>query len=358
MEKQEVITVKDGVLYQFHFERIDYKDGYSDIGVSQGRPVGYSFRQSHPLVEQEALHFVVYVSGHVWAVKFNHQINDDMDRKAVTLGLEQIGQIEHHGSVILDSTAFNSLEARDSLSGTALRHSILRFLMVVSRNRPTETVDEKSVLYNVSGDTEEVCQHLTYLSEKGWLFCNSDTSKVIDSTRVHYERVYRLNPQKEAEVDDYIEKNETQTSVVPDGPLRAFISYSNEDKKIAGKIKSYLEKHGVTAFLAHDNIKVSKEWESEIRKELHECDIFVPLLTDNFRPSKWTDQEAGFAVGLDKTVFPLMVKDIPHGFLERIQAIKLDVSNVERACEKIIAVIREDEKLGPLLSKSQPKQAT
>ncbi|GAH19914.1 unnamed protein product, partial [marine sediment metagenome] len=46
-------------------------------------------------------------------------------------------------------------------------------------------------------------------------------------------------------------------------PWRA-LSYSSKDKELAGQLKAELEGRGFTAFLAHEDIKPTKEWESEI----------------------------------------------------------------------------------------------
>lgn len=154
------------------------------------------------------------------------------------------------------------------------------------------------------------------------------------------------------------EQASRSTDSKPDGPLRAFISYSTKDKHLAGQIHKVLENKGIKPFLAHENIEGSEEWMATILGELDQCHIFVALLTENYRKSEWADHEAGYADARGIRLFPLIVDGDPHGFLGRIQGIQLDPDNVKPACEKIVAKVRKDEKLGPLLSKSQPKQTT
>ncbi|MDH3890595.1 MAG: toll/interleukin-1 receptor domain-containing protein [candidate division Zixibacteria bacterium] len=158
------------------------------------------------------------------------------------------------------------------------------------------------------------------------------------------------------EAEEYRRRAKDQPVIV--GPLRAFISYSTKDAKLAGQIQMALEKHGVKAFLAHASIEPSKKWMTSILNELNDCHVFLALLTENYRGSEWTDHEAGYADARDKKIFPLKVLDDPHGFLSKFQAVDLDVENVAPACEKIFEVIRDDAELSPLLSQSASNHVT
>ena len=48
---------------------------------------------------------------------------------------------------------------------------------------------------------------------------------------------------------------------------KIFISYSVKDKEIAGKVKDILSRFNISAFLAHQDIEVSEEWEKRILEE-------------------------------------------------------------------------------------------
>jgi len=80
--------------------------------------------------------------------------------------------------------------------------------------------------------------------------------------------------------------------------FKVFLSYSSKDRVIARKIKRGLNTFGVATFLAHDDLTPTVEWEEEILCALRECDAFLPILTENYPTSSWTDQEVGVAVGL------------------------------------------------------------
>lgn len=123
--------------------------------------------------------------------------------------------------------------------------------------------------------------------------------------------------------------------------VNIFVSYSSLNGDLAGKIKYFLEKYGLSVFLAHEDIRPTADWQKEIIKNLKACDIFLPLLTSKFRESEWTDQEIGMAIILDKLVLPAKASRNPHGFIGLRQACNFDYRDVKQSCRKIIRVIRE-----------------
>ena len=126
------------------------------------------------------------------------------------------------------------------------------------------------------------------------------------------------------------------------GTILVFVSYSSDDKILAGRIKRILEGYGLSVFLAHDDIPPLREWQEEISKNLDKCDVFIPILTGSFCTSEWTDQEVGIAYGLKKLIIPFKVDTAPYGFISKIQACKLDVENPVRTCKKIINVLKDN----------------
>jgi len=107
-------------------------------------------------------------------------------------------------------------------------------------------------------------------------------------------------------------------------PINVFISYSVKDKQIAGRIKYILSDYGINGFLAHEDIRVSEEWKKEILANLEKADIFVPILSKNFKESEWTSQEAGIAFYRKVPMIPLCLDEtIPYGFIEHYQGKKI-----------------------------------
>ena len=107
--------------------------------------------------------------------------------------------------------------------------------------------------------------------------------------------------------------------------VRAFISYSHEDRRYGAQAKNVLAEVGTQAFLAHDDLDVSDEWRARIIEELKSCGLFVPLLSANFVASKWAPQEVGFIISRPKVPIAPVSLDgtIPFGFISHVQSRKI-----------------------------------
>ena len=102
---------------------------------------------------------------------------------------------------------------------------------------------------------------------------------------------------------------------------RVFLSYVSSVKEQAAKFKEDLELYGISAFLAHNDIVPTSQWQEKIEKELARMDALVALLTDDFHTSEYTDQEIGFALARGVRVYPVRLGKDPYGFISGIQAI-------------------------------------
>jgi hypothetical protein len=88
-------------------------------------------------------------------------------------------------------------------------------------------------------------------------------------------------------------------------PIPAFLSYSHNDRQLAGSTKGALDYYGFECSLAHEDLLPSQEWQDEILGKLISCEVFFPLLTQNSRSSMWTDQETEIANCFEKDCRPL-----------------------------------------------------
>src|SRR5437773_3220417 len=125
------------------------------------------------------------------------------------------------------------------------------------------------------------------------------------------------------------------------GPTKIFLSHSHHDKELAGTLKDELERFGCEVFVAHEDINPSQDWQEAILKSLRECDAFIPILTENFPGSDWTDQETGIAIALRKVIVPIKIRDDPYGFIGKIQALKWDIDDEELSFKKLVKVLME-----------------
>lgn len=126
--------------------------------------------------------------------------------------------------------------------------------------------------------------------------------------------------------------------------LRIFFSYSTKDKQIVGELKQHLELLGFEVFLAHEDIEPCIEWQEDIIKNLLRSDVFIPLFTNDFKESGWTDQEIGIAIAGDKFIIPLQTNVAPYGFIGKIQSLKINEDNLEETTHEIVKLIKTKSK--------------
>ncbi len=105
------------------------------------------------------------------------------------------------------------------------------------------------------------------------------------------------------------------------GMFRLFVSHTSAHRESAGRLRDRLGRWGVDAFVAHDAIEPTREWQDEILLGLSTCEAMCALVTSDFVESRWCDQEVGFAVARDILIVPVKAGVDPHGFIAKYQAI-------------------------------------
>lgn len=129
------------------------------------------------------------------------------------------------------------------------------------------------------------------------------------------------------------------------GYYRIFISHLSGLKKSAALLKGCLEEYAISCFVAHEDIKPSREWEQEIEKALCSMDALCAIISEGFHESKWCDQEVGWALGRNVLFIPIGRNAMPYGFMEKYQAIKAQPGDDTRVIAKsVFDVVCESEK--------------
>lgn len=144
--------------------------------------------------------------------------------------------------------------------------------------------------------------------------------------------------------------------------LKLFISHSSKQKNSANKLKDALKIHKIDCFVAHEDVKPTLEWQTEIEKALNTMDCFVSIHTEDFNKSPWCQQEIGFAISRNVEIIPIktrMISDpskevLPEGFSSKIQAIRAE--KLEDLVTKICSLIEDSEKIGELYKNLNPKE--
>jgi hypothetical protein len=123
------------------------------------------------------------------------------------------------------------------------------------------------------------------------------------------------------------------------GLFRLFLSHVSAHKIQVSRLKAELSAYGVSAFVAHEDIEPSLEWQSEIEFALTSMHAFVTLLTVDFHASKWTDQEVGIAIGRGALVIPVRLPENPYGFIAKHQALRGDLAKPAELASAIVDVL-------------------
>lgn len=219
------------------------------------------------------------------------------------------------------------------------------------RNNPKLTDQELlSIVKEYTGDNTlqliEIHDAVSYLKLKNAVDVESFMGTVppaFDSVKISIEGRANIQvnrkwpiPKERAQEIEYSDKR----------PIRVFLSYSDSDLSLIHEIKKKLDFYCLETFLAHDDIEPSEEWVEEIILNLKECDVFIPFISENFKKSKWTDQESGIAFTRDKFIIPINIGLVPYGFIGKYQA--LPYENSSDACEEIIETMMNK---NPLMKK-------
>ena len=60
-----------------------------------------------------------------------------------------------------------------------------------------------------------------------------------------------------------------------------FLSYASQDREAAQKICEALRAAGIEVFLDQSELRGGDVWDQKIRREIHDCALFIPLISAN-----------------------------------------------------------------------------
>jgi hypothetical protein len=103
---------------------------------------------------------------------------------------------------------------------------------------------------------------------------------------------------------------------------RIFLSHLASNRAEVAELAEELESYGIEAFVAHEDIAPTAEWQSEIESALATMDGLVALLAPGFKESNWCDQEVGVAIGRQIPIIAVRNSLDPYGFIGKYQAVQ------------------------------------
>lgn len=124
--------------------------------------------------------------------------------------------------------------------------------------------------------------------------------------------------------------------------FRLFLSHKAEVAKQTGDLKERLGWFGVSGFVAHRDIRPTREWQDEIENALYSMEAFVALMTADFHDSDWTDQEVGFALARGVPVISVQLERPPYGFIGKFQALR---AGWDEAAEGIVKLLLRHDRM-------------
>ena len=83
------------------------------------------------------------------------------------------------------------------------------------------------------------------------------------------------------------------TAHAPSNPGGAvFLSYAHEDTETAQRVAEMLRAAGVEVWFDQNELRGGDAWDQKIRRQIRECDYFMPLISANTEARKEGDDFA------------------------------------------------------------------
>lgn len=172
-----------------------------------------------------------------------------------------------------------------------------------------------TVAHNLTGFGEAICEAFNEVHQNDHEYVTSVRIKINPETISDWRKETGLL------IDGQMNYTHAEAEALWGMGLRIFVSHASEQKDLASELGDFLEKQGMSVFVAHEDIHRTLEWQREIEKALSTMDAFVALLTEEFKSSDWCSQELGFAIARTVPIFPVRAGKDPYGFIGKIQAL-------------------------------------
>lgn len=124
-----------------------------------------------------------------------------------------------------------------------------------------------------------------------------------------------------------------------EGYLKAFVSHLSTSKNKVSRLKSFLGQWGISAFIAHEDIVPSREWQKEIEAALDTMDLMIVVVEPGLKDSDWCCQEVGYALGKKVDILPLRSDLDPFGLFGKYQGIQAKSKRSSQIAEEVVNLL-------------------
>ena len=126
--------------------------------------------------------------------------------------------------------------------------------------------------------------------------------------------------------------------------MRVFVSHLSLEKQKATRLRDTLAPFGMSAFVAHEDIEPTLEWQVQIERALHSMELFVSMHTPGFKDSVWAQQEIGFAIARGVKIIAVRMGEDPKGFISKHQALSRGEKTAEKLASEIAVLLEKDQR--------------
>ncbi len=99
---------------------------------------------------------------------------------------------------------------------------------------------------------------------------------------------------------------------------KIFISYARVNRPVTEQLDADFKGCGYSAFFDSE-LAGGQSWWDELLRQIEQCDVFVPVLSDAYLTSTACEREAAYAIALGKPFLPIKIEDVSPGlFPQRI----------------------------------------
>ena len=93
---------------------------------------------------------------------------------------------------------------------------------------------------------------------------------------------------------------------------RIFISYSTKNQKVANALCEYLERQGVSCWIAPRDIPSASNYAGEITRAIKSCERFLLVYSKDAGKSVHVKNEVNLAINNTKSILPYCLDDSPY----------------------------------------------
>jgi hypothetical protein len=169
---------------------------------------------------------------------------------------------------------FHELSSRSLLMlGTRLSGWLTSFLMRMSKRQRLSTDDKTDYVADdtVTNDGNLVL-FLERFSSATQIFRESNPVAFVNELHQRWTESHPDTGQPDAAQSTPLPANELEPGAV-------FLSYASGDWPAVEKLKAALEQAGVDVFFDRDQLHPGNEWEGKLRRSIHQCSLFVPVIS-------------------------------------------------------------------------------